>query len=208
MWKIYIFWWNYFIIYTSNLTTKNIEIEGNVMKKFIVFAVISLIIIFTLTACNISAPLITLGNNFSNINLLCGACDDENYVYFIDKDKNYGIMRISKETNAVTDMGISTHFLGTLSIVDGYLYLDAGEYSGDECFIKPCKIDLSKIKDITYFDYETTGIYSVGDPVIIIDDTIYFKGGLQKINKDGTESATIDDHPYRVIGVENNSIYA
>ena len=169
------------------------------MKKVIVFVFMMSIILAMFISCNFFSTSITLGNNFSNINLLCGACDDENHVYFIDNHKK--IMRMSKETGKITDMGVSTDFLGTLSIVDGYLYLNSGEYSGDQCFIKPCKINLNLIKEITYFDYETTGISSVSDPVIIIDNTIYFNGGFQRINKDGTGSAAADDHPYR-IGVQ------
>ena len=177
------------------------------MKKVIVFVFMMSLILSTLISCNFFNPIsITFGNNFCNVNLLCGACDDKNYVYFIAKDKK--IMRISKESGTVTDMGVSTDFLGTLSIVDEYLYLNSAEYSGDECFITPCKINLDKTKEITCFDYKTTSVSSVGDPVIIIDDTIYFNGGFQKINKDGTGGTAIDDHQYRVIGVENNAIYA
>ena len=80
-----------------------------------------LVLLAAFVGCNAFAPSMTLGNNFNNTNLLCGACDDENYVYFIAKDKK--IMRLSKETGVLADMGISTDFLGTLSIVDGYLYL-------------------------------------------------------------------------------------
>ena len=177
------------------------------MKKSIIFVIALLFLLTVFTACDTSASQIRLGNNFSNINLLCGACDDENYVYYIAKDKK--IMRISKETGKLTDMGVSTHFLGTLSIVDGYLYLDAADYGhGDVVPITPCRINLNDIKDITYFDYETTNISSVREPVIVVNDTIYFAGGFQKINRDGTGGAAIDDHLYQVIGADNHSIYA
>jgi hypothetical protein len=120
-------------------------------------------------------------------------------------------MRINKETEAVTDMGVSIDFLSALNIIDGYLYLNSADYDIGGCCveIKPCKINLDKIRDITYFDYETTGIASVGAPVIIIDETIYFiNGNNSKINRDGTDGSVINDNFYRVIGVDNNAIYA
>jgi len=170
------------------------------MKKVIVFVVMMPIILSTFISCNFSSTSITLGNNFSNINLLCGACDDENHVYYINADKK--VMRISKETGKITDMGVSTDFLGTLSIVDGYLYLNAADYDSGGCCvtITPCKINLSRIKEITYFDYETTGIGSAGDPVIKIGETIYFG--------DGSGGTAIGDIYYQILGAENNAIYA
>ena len=178
------------------------------MKKVIAFVVMIPLILSTFISCNFFTPIsITAGNNFCNINLLYGACDDENYVYYIAKDKK--VMRISKESGTVTGMGVSTDFGGTLSIADGYLYLNSADYGQGDCVeVEPCKINLNDIKDITYFNYETTGVSSVGDPVIIINNTIYFNGGLQKINKDGTGGGVVDGNHYRVIGVENNAIYA
>ncbi|MCL2157995.1 MAG: DUF5050 domain-containing protein [Oscillospiraceae bacterium] len=180
------------------------------MKKLMAFVFAASVSLACFSCHAFDLP-IELGNNFNNVNLLCGACDDENHVYYISADKK--IMRLSKETGALTDMGIYAEFLGTLSIIDGYLHVNSAESDGG-CVVetKPCKINLSRIKEITYFDYETTHISSVGDPVMAIGDTIYFgggaHGGFQKINRDGTGGAAIDDQAYRVMGVENNWIYA
>jgi hypothetical protein len=178
------------------------------MKKNIAFLFIAVLAVTLAIVLKLNLfSSVTLANNYNNTHLLHGACDDENYVYYIGKD--YRIMRISKETEMVADMGVSTNFLSALSIIDGYLYVNATEYSGDVGLIRPCKINLNEITDITYFDYEKTRISSVDAPILLIGDMIYFiNGNNSKINRNGTNGTAIEDIYFQILGTENNIIYA
>jgi hypothetical protein len=164
------------------------------MKKYIAFlfiAALAITLSLTFIICGIlNSSSAALANNFNNTHLLHGACDDEKYVYYISE--NYRIMRISKETEIVTDMGVSTEFLSVLNIVDGYLYVNAAEYEGCTGYIKPCKINLDDITDITYFDYESTHISSVDAPLLLIID---FTESLKSRKKQGKQTARINRLP-------------
>ena len=177
------------------------------LKRNLFMIAIIIVIACYLFSCTNGRPSITLGNNLNNLYLLSRACDDENYVYYVN---NAGLMKISKGSGQITDMGISTdNFLHGLNIIDGYLYLDTMETHGSTVSVEPCKINLS-----TGEISEMASMGGAGGAAVIINEMIYFQGIssssfiYHRINKDGTGGAAFDDNRYRVLGVENNAIYA